>query len=632
MLDLLRRGATTKFAAVVIFIPLIVAFALWGIEPSVRQTGGNTLARVGATEITPDQFRDAYQIELNRLSQQFGRRLTPEQARMFGIDQGVLGRLVGAAALDAKVKDMGLALSDASVGDAIRADPSFAAADGKFSRAALDNFLRANNLSEGGYLAIRRNEEAREQIADAVVSGAVIPQATIDLLHRHRAETRVFEALTVEADKIVKVPDPDAATLKAYYEANKPAFMTEAVRRIALLTLTRDTVKDRLAISDEDVKAAFEAGKDAYVTPETRKIWQVAFPDTAAAQKAHPDLAKGPFLEAAAKLGFKSDDVDLGILRKSDLIDPAIAEAAFALKSGETSQPVVGKFSTVIVHVAEIRPGATKSFDDVKALVRDRLASERAGRELVTIHDQIESERTAGRTLKEIGEKLKVPFLDIAAIDRNGMGPDGKPIAGVPDVARVMGSIFGATQGVEADAVDLADGGYAWFDILAVTPPTQKPFEAVEADVKARWLAAEKAKALIEAVAALVDKAKAGTTFADIAKDAGGTPVTTAAITRVTSPPGLTADGVRQGFALPKGAVSSVATADGSSRILFRVVEVTPAPDPTPDQAKAIRTELERAAQADALNAYVAGLQQRYGVTINQKVLQQTLGLSQPAR
>lgn len=632
MLDQLRRGATTKFAAVVIFFPLIIAFALWGIEPSVRQTGANTLARVGATEITPDQFREAYQTELNRLSQQFGRRLTPEQARLFGLDQSVLSRLVGAAALDAKAKEMGIATSDAAVAEAIRSDPSFFGADGKFSRAAFDGFLRSTNLSEAGYLAIRRKEEGREQLADAVLSSTVVPQATVDLLHRYRAETRVFETLTIEPDKVVKVAEPDAAALKSYYEANTASFMTEALRKVALLTLTREAVKATLVISDADVKASFEATKDAFNTPETRKILQVAFPDKATAEKARAELAKGAFVEAAGKLGFKPEDIDLGTLRKSELIDPAIAAAAFALGKGETSQPVVGKFSTVVVHAAEITPGTTKTFDDVKALVRDRLATEKAQREVVTIHDQVESERTAGRTLREIGEKLKLPFLDIAAIDRNGMGADGKPIVGVPDIPRVMGAIFAAIQGVEADAVDLSDGGYAWFDILAVTPSAQKPFEAVEAEAKSRWLAAERAKALVAATAKLVEAAKGGKSFADIAKDAGGTIGTTPPITRSTSPPGLTADGVRQGFALPKGSVSSVATVDQASRILFRVVEVTAAPAATPEQAKAIGDELRRGAQGDALNTYVAGLQQRYGVTINQQVLQQTLGLERPVR
>ena len=79
MLDTLRRGATSKIAALIIFVPLILAFALWGVGPELRRTGANTLAKVGSTEITPDQFQTAFQRELDQMSRQFGRRLTPEQ-------------------------------------------------------------------------------------------------------------------------------------------------------------------------------------------------------------------------------------------------------------------------------------------------------------------------------------------------------------------------------------------------------------------------------------------------------------------------------------------------------------------------------------------------------------------------
>jgi peptidyl-prolyl cis-trans isomerase D len=633
MLETLRRGATTKFAAVIIFFPLIIAFALWGIEPQSRGVGGNTLATVGRQTITPDQFQQAYQAELTRISQQFGRRLTPEQARLFGLEQGVLSRLVGAAALDAKVAELGLTMSDAAVAESIRKDPGFAGLNGAFSKASFDNFLRQNGLSEPGYLALRRKEETREQLTDALIAGAAVPQAAVDLLHRHRAETRVIEFLTVEAAKIAKVPTPDDATLKTFYEANKASFMTPAYRRAALLLLTREQVKAKLAIDDAEIKTAWEQTRGSYDTAETRRLYQLAFNDPAAAEAALVEISKAKtFAEAAEKLGIKASDYDLGVMKKSDLIDKSIADAAFSLKKGETSKPVRGQFRTVILHAADVTPGVTRSFDDVKALVRDRLANERAQRELTSLHDQVENERTAGRTLKEIGDKLGLTFQAIEAIDRSGNGPDGKPVAGVPDAPRVLTGLFNAVQGVEAEAVDLADGGYAWFDVLGITPETQRTFEAAAADVKTRWLDLETGKALTEAAAKLVERALKGETLEALSKEAGGKVERTAAITRTSSHNGLTADGIRQAFALPRGAVSSTASSDGSTRTLFRVLDVVAAPPPTAEQTTRLREELERSARLDTLNTYVGALQQRYGVTVNQQALQQALGLNRQAR
>ena len=45
------------------------------------------------------------------------------------------------------------------------------------------------------------------------------------------------------------------------------------------------------------------------------------------------------------------------MVAKSAIIDPAIADAAFSLPSGEVSQPVQGKFGVALVKIGKIEPG-----------------------------------------------------------------------------------------------------------------------------------------------------------------------------------------------------------------------------------------------------------------------------------
>ena len=60
--------------------------------------------------------------------------------------------------------------------------------------------------------------------------------------------------------------------------------------------------------------------------------------------------------------------------RKPKIIDPAVADAAFALPTGEVSQPVQGRFGVVLVKVGEITPGSTPSYDSVAATIKRDLA------------------------------------------------------------------------------------------------------------------------------------------------------------------------------------------------------------------------------------------------------------------
>jgi hypothetical protein len=56
------------------------------------------------------------------------------------------------------------------------------------------------------------------------------------------------------------------------------------------------------------------------------------------------------------------------------------------------------------------------------------------------------------------------------------------------------------------------------------------------------------------------------------------------------------------------------------------VAEIIPAPAPTPEQTATLRDELSRQLQSDILGEYLAGLQTRYGLSLNQEALRQALG------
>ena len=626
MLDSLRRGALNWFAKGLLGL-LVIAFAVWGIGDVVRNVGRGTLATIGSSQITVDDYRQAYQDEMASLTRRFGRRLTSEQAKMLGVEQRALSRLISAAAIDHHARDLQLALSDEGMAEIIRNDPGFQGPDGKFSKELFQNFLRQIGLSEGRYVTTRRQEELRDQLTESLLSGLAPPQAMLETLYRYREERRVIEFFTPDFDKLITFAEPEESKLTEYYEQNKARFTAPERRKINVLALTRDAAKQRTSVSEEELKAGYDADKEKFNIPEMRRITQLTFPDKAAAEAAYAELSKaGNLAEAIAKLGFKDSDIELGLLAKRDMIDGKIAAAAFALPKDELSQPVDGQFATVLLRVAEIVPGKQRSFEDVKGEISDRLVEERANLELQTLHEAIENDRYSGKPLREIAEKLKLPFLEIADIDRTGKTADGKPAVAEADAAKVAQAAFGGNAGIEAEAVELADGGYAWVDVLQVTPEQQKTFPEVAAEVKTQFLDQQRRSEVSSLATKFVDRLNQGEAFEAVAIAADAKAEKTNPVTRSTSPPGLTANAVQQAFTLPKGRAASAPTTDGKGRSIIRVSEIIPAPAPTPEQTAALKTELNRQLQTDILAEYIAGLQARYGLTLNQEALKQALG------
>ncbi len=627
MLDAMRRGAVNWVAKSLLLL-LIVAFAFWGIPNVFRNAHRDTLARIGGTTISADEFRQAYQDEMTSITRRLGgRRLTAEQAKMLGVEQRTLSRLIGMAAIDAHARDLNLALSNQAVADLVRSDPAFHDASGKFSSETFRSLLRQNGISEDRYLSSRRRDEVREQLTDTLLAGLAPPELLVDLLHRYREETRIIEFFTPDYDKLVKTPEPDEARLKEYYDQNKSQFMTPELRKISALLLTRDAVKARVPVSEDEVKAAYEQDKEKYNVPEKRRVQQLSFPDRAAAEKAHAELLAAPnFVEAATKLGFKESDFDLGLLSRGDMIDPKIANVTFALKKDELSKPVDGQFAIALVRVSEIVPGKQRSYDEVKKEIADRLADERAGQEISALREKVENERSAGKSLKEIGESLKLPFFDVAEIDRSGKTADGKPAIDHSEAAKIAETAFAGAVGIEGEATDLADGGYAWVDVLAISPQKQKSFDEVKAEVKTGAMDADRRKEITGLASKLVERLGKGETAEALAAELGAKLEKTPAVTRNTSPPGLSQNAVQQAFALPKGGATSAPSAGGKARTILRVVDIIPAPAPTPEQTARLKDELARQMQSDVLGEYVSALEARFGLSVNDEALKQVLG------
>ena len=627
MLDALRRSST-GWVAKILFAVLVASFAIWGVADVFTGFGRGSLAKVGTQDILAEDFQRALQNEIRIISRQSGRRLSMDDARAAGLDNRILAQLMAWAAVEQHAVDLNLALSDEALAEQLKKDPAFKGPDDKFSKFAFENIIDQMGLSERGFLKLRRRDELREQLTTALINGVAVPDEMIDLLNAWREEKRVAEYFTIDAAKAVTVPEPDEAKLKATYEANKGEFTSPEFRKIAVLSLSIDSLKPKMDVSDAEIAAAYEETKKTYNTPERRRVQQIAFKDIPAAEAAKAALKSGKsFGEIAKEAGAKDADIDLGLIAKGQLIDPKIADAAFSLQKDTVSDVVEGRFATVLLRVTAIEPAITRKLADVKDQVRDKLAGEKAQAQLQKLIDQVEDNRAAGKPLKAIADEMKVSYLEIPATDRFNKAPDGKPAITLPDALSIIRTAFDSEVGLENEPVELRDSGYAWVDVLGVTAKKQKPFDAVKEDVKKLAITNERQRLVSELANKLVERADKGESMQALAKEAGAPKLDTSPpFTRSTEPQGLSKDAVKQVFTLTRGGAGSAPTTDGKSRSVFKVTEITPAPAPTKEQREKIAKELRNQLTDEALSEYVIALQDRLGASINQDEYRRAIG------
>ena len=607
---------------------IAISFAIWGIGDIFRGFGRNAVATIGGTEISIEQFRQFYNDRLQQLGRQAGRPITPDEARARGLDRQLLAQLVAETTIDEQAKQLRLGIDSAEIAKRITSDPSFRGANGQFDRQRFEQIIRQAGFSESRFIEEQRRSMLRRQLAQSVTGDLKVPATALAALNQYQNEKRQIEYVALEAAQAGDVPAPIPEVLNKYFDERKTLFRAPEYRNITLLSLAPSDLAKPDAVTDTDAKAYFEQHKDSYGKPEKREVRQIVFQKPEEAADARERITKGAkFDDIAKERQLKESDTDLGMVAKSDIIDPAVADAAFSLKPGETSAPVKGRFGTVLLQVGKIEPGEEKTYEQVAAQIKREMAESRAKSDVGNLRDKIEDERAAGSTLAETAKKLGVKSVSIEAVDRSGRGLDGKPVTGLPQTPNVISAAFASDVGVDTDPLQLPGGGYLYYDVTGVTPSRERPLEEVKDQVTARWRDDEIAKRLQAKADDLVGKLKAGTSFAQAASEAGLNVQTAKDLQRGKSGGFIPAKTIEAVFRTPKGTPATAEGGKETERFVFRVTDVVDPPfEAGTPQGQAITTTLQNSYTDDLVSEYIARLENDFGVTVNPSALNQVVG------
>ena len=248
---------------------LILSFAVWGIADIFKGFGQSTLAKIGRTEISTEQFRQLYTEKLQQLGRQFGRPLTMDQARAFGLDRQVLQQTIAEAALDEEARRMGLGQSDAEIMRMIYSDPNFKGVAGNFDPARFQATIRQFGFTEQKYIAEQRRVSLRRQIAGTVSAGLEPPKVLIEALSRFQNEQRTIEYVKLDAAQAGTIEPPSPETLASYFEDRKTQFRAPEYRKISFVAVTPEEIGKWSEVSDDDARKIFEQNRSKLGTPET---------------------------------------------------------------------------------------------------------------------------------------------------------------------------------------------------------------------------------------------------------------------------------------------------------------------------------------------------------------------------
>jgi len=597
---------------------LVISFGIWGVGDMFRSNPlQREAATVGKESISVQAVNQAFSQALARARQMFGPEVTAQQAKQMGMVDNALNGLVEQSLVDQDVKRLGLDADDRAVMDELMQEPSLKGKDGTFDKSLLKNYLTQSHINERAFLDGQRKQLAIRQLVAGVTTLPPLPKSVTEKLYAARAQKRVLDVVTLD-NASLSVETPDEKTLRDFHQKNPKPFTAQEVRSLTIAILASENLAKDITISDDQLRAEYDAKGDQLVEPEKRDLLQVILQDeTKAKELAAAAKASGNLVSAAKPYG--KQVVPLNGTEEANL-PPELAKPVFALKANDVSAPIKTGLGWHVLQLRKIHPAAKPDFAAIKDSLRERMKRDQAIDSITKTVNRMDDELAAGHALEDMADDMRLRLIKVAAVDATGKTPDGKDPAELPHKEDILKAAFGQNSGETSPVMDDRNGTYYAVRTDNVTPSALKPFEQVKADVIAAWKAKEqsiRAAAEAENIAKTLRDGKAASSLASRKgiEVRQSKPVSQLG----DSDPALPRTALPEIFKLKKGEVTVVA--ESGKQLILRLATLIDADTKDESGHDKIRNEINADAPKEIAEQYLRYLRTLYPVRIHQDAL-----------
>ncbi|MEP7066531.1 MAG: peptidyl-prolyl cis-trans isomerase [Gemmatimonadota bacterium] len=595
--------SAARYIWIVIAALFLIGFVFYqqsGLS-GAKVTAGTTVAKVNGVSIPYIDFERTSQ---NRIRQEQegagGKSLTLDQQRR--IEDDTFNDMVTNILLGQEYKKRGIGVSDQELQQAALSSPPQQLAqspefqtEGQFDFEKYRRFITSPMAKQQGIL-YQLEAYYREEIP----------------------KRKLFEQIAGP------VYVTDAQLWRGYQDTHDSA-------QVSFVAFDPNTIPDSAVhVSDAEIKTYYESHKKALGDrPGRASVSLVMIPRTITAADTAAARSKADSLRAEIARGAKFDDVAkresadsgsavkgglLGKVGKGQFVKP-FEDAAYALKPGELSQPVLSPFGYHIIRVDEHKGDSLTvrhilvriAQSDSSAALTDRRADSLA--KAANLDKPAEFDSMAHALGLKVGRAT--------AIESDPLTWDGRYVPG--GSAWTFG---GAKVGETSDLID-SDDAYYLVRLDSLHEGGKPTLEAARDDIRRERVRTKKLDVLADKAKALVTAAQGGQTLEAAAQTAGLKVDKSLTFTRTTQVPvlGQTTEAIGAAFGAPIGSVAPPVKGQNNV-IVLRVDKRTLADRATFDkQKKEEREQMVQRVRQQRVQQYLAALHEAANIEDNRRIV-----------
>jgi len=488
MMDNLRAASNNVVLKILLGL-IILSFVLTGVGGYLTGGNGDYAAKVNGQEISRAQLERAFSSERSRQQQMLGEQfsqLAGNEGYMQQIRQQALSQLIDEQLLDQYAKDIGLAISDDQIKQAIFTQPAFQT-NGKFDNAKYLGMIGNLGFSADQYAEALRKQLTTQQLIQSVTGTDFVLGNEADSLAALVAQQRLVREVTINVNALAAKQNVTADEINSYYQQHKNEFMSPEQFRVSYIKL--DAASMQQPVSEADIQSWYDQHQQDYTQPQRERYSIIQTKTEAEAQSVLDALKKGADFAALAKE--KSADPisarnggDMGWLEPDTTPDEL--KGAGLKEKGQLSEVIKSSVGFIIARLDDIQPQKIKALsevhDDIAAKVKQEKAIDAYYKLQTKVSDAASNDNESLASAEQVA--------GVKAVETSWFGHDNVPAE--LNFKAVQDAIFngglvgqGGAPGSNSDIITV-DGDRAF--VLRISehkPEAEKPLAEVSAQITA---------------------------------------------------------------------------------------------------------------------------------------------------
>lgn len=568
-----------------ILILVALMFVLLGTETLLSVFNKpKPVAEVNGEEISEGEIARQVELQKRSIMARMGENANPDLIDAAKLRPQAIETLVQRYVMRQASEEDGLIAAHQNILQLITELPQFQQ-DGQFSEELFERRVLSMGYRPSQFLSEISADFVTTQFRNGVSLSAFITDSELKHLVALQNQKRDIAYVKISRDSFKDSIQVSDEQIKEYYEKNSERYKTPEMAKVAYVELSANQFVDEVEVTDEQIKTEYELEKQRAQENEERKSSHilVEMNDDRSEEDAlklikevKSKLDNGDDFAALAKeysddSGSKESGGDIGYSARGDLTEP-FENVLFALQEGEISEPVKTEYGYHIIKLDDVKQDEVAPLEDMKDVIAKRLKEKLAEDLLYEKQIDFETDIFEGGDLSAAAEDFGLEVKTSDWLKRSGN-------AGIFRNGELVNAIFDTPvllDGRNSPVIEVEKGKLVAARLLEHKPERIKDLSEVKADIEMTLAKEESQKAANKKGRDIIAKIRGGESTEDAIEGLGEEWTVVAEAERRS--PDLDFAIGQKAFKMPKPtedkkSVDGVETADGFAVVVVSKVE-----------------------------------------------------------